>query len=65
MLGLLGVVVYRSRPGVSGRFGWEGGLKKIWCCRRWVGVDLGLAYGTIVDESVRGYPTVGIRVNVG
>ena len=29
LLGFLGVVVYRSRPGgASGRFGWGGGLKR-------------------------------------
>ena len=29
------LVLWRSRPGggVSGRFGWGGGLKKVWCCR--------------------------------
>ena len=33
LLGFLGIVVYHSRPGgVSGRFGWGGGLKKVWCC---------------------------------
>ena len=33
LLGFLAVVVNRSPPGrVSERFGWGGGLKKVWCC---------------------------------
>ena len=29
--------------GWRGDLGGEGGLRKVWCCCRWVGVDLGSA----------------------